>query len=87
MPLFEYRCEHCKKSFEFLAMSARERATECPTCGSRKVEKKLSIFATSRSSASDDFGDAGGESEGGDDTCGPCGGPPGSCMSGMGGDE
>ncbi len=43
MPLFEYVCKSCNKSFELLVKNADEKVT-CPECGSKKVERMLSHF-------------------------------------------
>lgn len=47
MPLFEFKCSECNKSFEELVRSANKiEEVTCPTCGSQKVNKKISIFAS-----------------------------------------
>ena len=47
MPLYEYRCQTCGKSFELLRrMSDADRDLECPDCRSLQVERLLSTFAT-----------------------------------------
>ena len=88
MPMYEFVCERCKKLFDFLAMNVREKPDECPTCGHKKLQRKLSVFAAPRGSKGDDVGDFGAGSEGAGDEggCGQCGGMPGSCASGMGDD-
>jgi len=43
MPLYEYHCPDCNHDFEALVRSD-ERA-ECPTCGTKKLEKLLSVPA------------------------------------------
>lgn len=57
MPLFEFDCLDCQQPFEKLVRSAsRISEVSCPTCGSAKVQRKLSTFAvkggTGSSSAS-----------------------------------
>ena len=42
MPIYEYRCTRCDASFEKLVFSGEEQDIECPECGSREVEKKMS---------------------------------------------
>lgn len=69
MPMYEYECRSCKKSFEKLVRSASDRdKTVCPECGSAKVGRKFSAFAVgadgARSAASDAM-----------PMCGRCGGP------------
>jgi len=48
MPIFEFVCQQCQHGFEeimtFAALEAGEAA--CPKCGSPKVERGLSNFAT-----------------------------------------
>ena len=48
MPMFEFACRDCKRSFEELMTFAQMENGEavCPHCGSKKVERKLSTFAT-----------------------------------------
>ena len=54
MPIYEYVCQKCKKSFE-LVRPIREnggKGATCPKCASRKVERRWSSVsvATSRKS-------------------------------------
>ncbi|WP_273333823.1 FmdB family zinc ribbon protein [Dictyoglomus turgidum] len=44
MPIYEYRCENCGEKFEKLVMGDEE--ITCPKCGSKKIIKLLSLFAT-----------------------------------------
>jgi putative FmdB family regulatory protein len=44
MPIFEYRCSSCGSDFDLLVRS--DTTIACPDCGSRKVDKKLSTFAS-----------------------------------------
>ncbi len=52
MPLYEFDCADCHESFEEL-VRASQAATDitCPNCGSRKVKKKLSTFASKAASS------------------------------------
>jgi putative FmdB family regulatory protein len=80
MPIYEYTCEDCGKTFEKLVrtMSAasgadRGKIVICPACGSKNAARAQSVFA------------AQGSSKGADDAppppmCGRCGGAPGSCQ-------
>ncbi|HEX8523572.1 MAG TPA: zinc ribbon domain-containing protein [Tepidisphaeraceae bacterium] len=78
MPIYEYTCGKCKKSFEHLHRSLKEAdagKVKCPECGSEKTTRALSVFAvgadapkTSASAAAPGM-------------CGRCGGP-GPCASG-----
>lgn len=40
MPIYDYRCKDCDKTFELLVRSSSTPA--CPTCCSRQLEKLLS---------------------------------------------
>lgn len=54
MPLYEYRCRTCGKSFEMLRrMTDADRDLECPDCLSAEVERLFSTFATSGCGTSD----------------------------------
>jgi len=44
MPLYEYRCRACGDDFELLVRS--DTRVACPQCGSARVDKKLSVFAS-----------------------------------------
>jgi putative FmdB family regulatory protein len=65
MPIYEFHCQKCGADSEVLVRSRRWEGTPCPKCGSTKLAKKLSVFASG----------AGGP------TSGPaeCGGNPASC--------
>jgi putative FmdB family regulatory protein len=52
MPLYEFACEQCEKDFELLVPSANWKGTACPHCGSKKLAKKFSVFASQQSSQS-----------------------------------
>ncbi|MFB3924336.1 MAG: zinc ribbon domain-containing protein [Terriglobia bacterium] len=66
MPIFEYQCRKCGSRFERVVTSA-DAPTTCKECGSARVEKLLSVFATiggSKLSAAAESG-----------PCGACGAP------------
>jgi putative FmdB family regulatory protein len=72
MPIYEFHCGKCGEDSEILVRSSRWKGTACPKCGSKRLTKKLSVFAS---------GGGGDSSEG---ACcmsdGPsCTGTPGSC--------
>ena len=48
MPIYEYTCQECGKKFEKLmrAMGDQSKAP-CPSCGSKKTERAMSVFAVS----------------------------------------
>ncbi|PYJ07659.1 MAG: hypothetical protein DME25_03385 [Verrucomicrobia bacterium] len=47
MPIYEFHCEKCDKDSEVLVRSSNWKGTQCPHCGSTKLSKKLSVFASS----------------------------------------
>lgn len=50
MPLFEFRCEECKRKFTLLVgMTAEQKAQACPKCGSGQIRKLISRFSVARS--------------------------------------
>ncbi len=70
MPLYEFQCTKCENRFEELVTSAEEEAEiTCTACGSTKIFKVMSTFATARSHCRDVGGppscSAGGRSGGG----------------------
>ena len=42
MPIFDYVCITCGKTFEKLQLAGREETVTCTACGQEKVEKKVS---------------------------------------------
>jgi putative FmdB family regulatory protein len=44
MPIFEYKCSACGDDFELLVRSDTDEA--CPRCGSSRIDKKFSVFAS-----------------------------------------
>lgn len=76
MPIYEYLCQACQHSFEDL-QSFKAPAPKCPNCGSDRVAKKLSTFASVGNASAPcgpsaaSCGMAGGDTGGG---CGCCGG-------------
>ena len=44
MPIYEYNCKKCAKTFEHLARSFSEAAPKCPKCGASQPEKQMSAF-------------------------------------------
>jgi putative FmdB family regulatory protein len=43
MPLYDYQCKDCEKTFELLVKSST--VPTCPNCGSQNLEKQLSLTA------------------------------------------
>lgn len=45
MPIYEYRCNDCERDFEALVRSmVQTEDVKCPTCGSTRVKKAISLF-------------------------------------------
>lgn len=71
MPIFEYICNDCGEAFETI-ITGNKKAV-CENCGSKKVEKQLSVFAAHQGGKNEMPPCAGG-----------CGGfESGACGSGM----
>lgn len=69
MPLFEYVCKDCNRTFEALVMGSNQ--PECPSCHGRNLEQLLSSFSA-RATGS------------GMAPAAPCGAPASACGSGGG---
>jgi putative FmdB family regulatory protein len=46
MPIYEFHCEKCERDSEILVRSSDWKGTSCPHCGSTKLSKKFSVFAS-----------------------------------------
>lgn len=75
MPIFEYACVKCHHRFEKIVNGSA--APECPACGSRRLERQLSVFAVGAKGN----GPAAKLADAPVGACGACGDPrgPGSC--------
>jgi len=50
MPMYEFTCQNCQKSFEELVFTTSDESeVRCPACQSRHVVKQLSAFAVGAS--------------------------------------
>ena len=50
MPIYEYQCLDCKKSFSLLILNPSSYGRpKCPNCGSDKLERMMSRFRTPQS--------------------------------------
>jgi len=67
MPIYEFHCEKCEKDSELLVRSSNWQGTKCPHCGSEKLSKKFSVFASSAN------GDSEPSCTGNSGSCGMCG--------------
>ena len=48
MPIYEYRCNCCERSFEKLVrLNTPTEEIECPYCEARECERLLSLFSSS----------------------------------------
>ncbi|HEY4328439.1 MAG TPA: zinc ribbon domain-containing protein [Phycisphaerae bacterium] len=77
MPIYEYHCQACDADFEQMTtMSSRDDKHHCPTCGSKKTGRKLSVVAVGAGAEKSPVGGNGGHTH--SSMCG-CGKPMGSC--------
>jgi len=44
MPIYEYECRQCEKTFEILQRA--DEKVSCPSCGSGRLKKLLSVFSS-----------------------------------------
>jgi len=66
MPIYEFHCEKCARDSEILVRSSDWKGTKCPLCGSSKISKKFSTFASANASG----GAPDGKAAGGGHCCG-----------------
>ena len=71
MPIYEYSCGDCATAFETLVRPGT--TPQCPSCHSTRLDKLLSIFATTSTAPGPAAAQPG--------PCGSCGHPdgPGAC--------
>ncbi|MFC2174017.1 zinc ribbon domain-containing protein [Acidobacteriota bacterium] len=57
MPLFEYFCKQCGKTFEKLVLrrDQEKEGIECPECGHKKCVKVPSVFSSSACQSTGSF--------------------------------
>jgi putative FmdB family regulatory protein len=48
MPIYEYHCEDCAKSFETFVRPGHDDDAVCPTCDGSRLSRELSVFASGR---------------------------------------
>lgn len=61
MPVYEYVCQDCDDEFEKrVSFSEADHSQECPSCGSSKSKKKLSLFASNFAGNSSSVGSSSG---------------------------
>jgi len=49
MPIYEYECKKCGRSFETLRGFNEKANPPCPECGSKKTKRRMSAFSTGSS--------------------------------------
>jgi len=69
MPIYEFYCEKCERDSEILVRSSNWNGTKCPHCGSTKLEKKFSTFASTGPSSGGEAPSCTGTPK----SCGMCG--------------
>lgn len=46
MPIFEYVCDGCSRTFSIIKLGTDEGGPTCPVCGSKQVTKQFSTFSS-----------------------------------------
>ena len=55
MPIYEYVCDGCRTVYQFFFRTARvSKKPDCPKCGRKRLERRLSAFAAPRSTSNPD---------------------------------
>ncbi|MGD2080605.1 MAG: zinc ribbon domain-containing protein [Nitrospirota bacterium] len=60
MPVYEYVCNSCSRTFSIIKLSLSDTETACPECGSKDVTKQFSTFSCGVSPDSLSSGPSGG---------------------------
>ena len=53
MPIYEFHCEDCGRSFETLVRSGHDEDAACPACHGGRLSRELSVFASARAAGGD----------------------------------
>lgn len=69
MPIYEFHCAKCDTDSEVLVRSSDWKGTQCPNCGSTRLEKKFSTFAANGSGAGEPMSCGTGQGGGGCCAC------------------
>ncbi|HEV7926530.1 MAG TPA: zinc ribbon domain-containing protein [Verrucomicrobiae bacterium] len=69
MPIYEFHCGKCGADSEVLVRSSHWEGTACPKCGSKRLAKKMSRFASAGSEDSSEAASCTGTPS----SCGLCG--------------
>jgi len=75
MPIYDFHCDKCENDSEILVRSSDWKGTKCPHCGSARLAKRLSVFASTTGSGSSEAccgGDGGACDGSGGGACGCC---------------
>jgi putative FmdB family regulatory protein len=48
MPIYEFHCTDCDRSFETLVRPGHDEDAECPSCHGDHLSRELSVFASGR---------------------------------------
>ncbi len=81
MPIYEYQCTNCERSFEAFVRPG-DGGAQCPLCHGSKLKRELSTFAARGSNGAGALADAmanSGAANGGGCGGGGCGGCGGGC--------
>jgi putative FmdB family regulatory protein len=55
MPIYEFYCRNCHMIFNFYSSSVKtDKRPKCPKCGKTKLERQMSVFATSKGRGEED---------------------------------
>jgi putative FmdB family regulatory protein len=77
MPIYEYSCADCERTFEKMRpMSRADDAVDCPQCGGSHTQRGLSLFAAfsrGNGESSHAVSGSGGCGNCGSHNCGSCG--------------
>ncbi|MDH4161771.1 MAG: zinc ribbon domain-containing protein [Nitrospirota bacterium] len=71
MPIYEYQCAACGKCFEKLVFGSNP-VVECPFCGSKETQKRLSKFGLGKGSGDPSSGSSSGCSGCSSSSCAGC---------------
>ncbi|MFQ5591632.1 MAG: zinc ribbon domain-containing protein [Phycisphaerae bacterium] len=74
MPVYEYACSNCEHEFENLVrtVAGGRRHPPCPSCGSRSVVRRPSVFAAREGGSKLRCSPYSGECDRCGDAAGPC---------------
>lgn len=80
MPIYEYHCDDCDRSFETLVRPGHSEDAQCPDCHGARISREMSVFASARGNG--EIGGDGAMAGGG--SMMPRGGGGGCCGGGCG---